>query len=142
MKIRKSLIIGVAVILLIGTVSVALIWRGERLAPIEQNRRQMFEQHATISEQARESFDQRYNRLPPESKATDELARALELKTSLTLVPRSDGGREARIDMPDKYARLILMWDNSGKSLGYAWEIQTPAANNVSWARYLATQDD
>lgn len=136
MKIRKPFIINIVVIILLIGLS-----HSECVDSIEQERRQTFEKHASISEQARQSFNDLYNQLSRDSKSPDKIALALELKKSLNLASRINGGLEARVMMPDRYSRLILMWDDSGNSMGYAWEIETPAANNVSWAKYLASNE-
>ncbi len=138
MNTNRLFVVAVAAVLLVGSVLTVLIWWGQRPDPSELARSQAFEQHAAICERARESFERRYGRLPPESRTADAIASALDLKPPLKMVPRSNGGHEARIEMPDKYSRLILMWDDGGHPQGYAWEIRTPAANNVSWAEHSA----
>ncbi len=142
MRTQRSLIVGlVAAILLVGSVFVALTWRVERLDPFEHERRETFERHAMISEQARASFEQLYNRLPRDARAPEDVAGALELDSPLPLAPRPDGGQEARVEMADKYSRLILMWDESGEPKGYAWEIDTPASDDVTWSKHHNATD-
>ena len=66
------------------------------------------------------------------------LAAELGLADTPPRESRPGGCYEARIELPDSYSRLIFMWTDDGSNGGYAWELATPASNNVSWAKHLA----
>jgi hypothetical protein len=143
MKTRKQLVLCTGVALtLIGIGLIPVWWQTKGISETEQQRRRVFEQHAAISENARQQFEELFTKLPRESRTPDVLASTLKLDKPLNLVSRSNGGKKARIEMPKTYSRLILSWDDAGNSRGFAWEIVTPAAGNASWARHIATQPD
>jgi hypothetical protein len=109
---------------------------------IERNRRSAFEQHAALSESARVDFDRKYNeRLTAGALSPASIAAALGAEDAPVL-KRTAGGEyeQTTIEVPTSYSRVIFSWDASGDADGYAWEMLTPAADNVSWAKHMAEQ--
>ncbi|HKK18123.1 MAG TPA: hypothetical protein VJ952_05525 [Opitutales bacterium] len=133
---KRTRIIAVAALLLM---IIAFFTREKEPSFLEVERQKAFQRHADTSNRARLDFGERYNRLSPEEKRADAIFQALDLPEPSSFKPISlrEGHHEAIVDLPDKYSRLILEWDTSGKPNGYAWEGVSPAANNVSWKAHL-----
>ncbi len=122
---------GLAAYLMIGT---------EGSGASERQRREAFERHAAISEQARHQFDRAYGEFLRADCTPESLAQHFGLLEAPQRIRRTNGGYEVRIELPREHSRLIMMWSNDDKRNGYAWEIMTPASNNVSWKQHLAAQ--
>lgn len=131
---HKRILIAGLVLLLIG---VGFLVHDDEPSFLEVERLKAFERHSEISEGGRQTFDARYQRLPPESKTPEAIARALELEEPLKLEPRPDGGHEAHINVEGRYAQLTLKWDAQGQPEGYTWEIQSHAVDSATWAKHL-----
>ena len=130
-------IIAVATCLIAFTFYLIVIKDADHLAD-DPGRSEAFERHAAASELAREEFDKLYKEHLHNNCTPAILADKLGLANTLQRESRSDGGYEVRIELPDSYSRLIFMWASDGSNNGYAWEIVSPAANNVSWAEHMA----
>lgn len=106
----------------------------------EQLRQETFRRHAALSEQAREAFDQAYDGSLRTHCTPESLAEHFGLSEAPRRTSRASGGYEMRIELPKLYSRLIMMWSDDDQPTGYAWEIMTPASNNVTWDRHRAAQ--
>ena len=104
----------------------------------DPRRSEAFEHHAAVSELACQEFDKLYEEHLHSNCTPAILAEELGLAYIPQRESRSDGGYEVRIELPDSYSRLIFFWAADGSRNVYAWEIVSPAANNVSWAEHMA----
>lgn len=107
----------------------------------DPQRSEAFSRHAAISERARKEFDKLHEEHLRNNCTPDILAEKLGLAYIPQRESRTDGGYEVRIELPNSYSRLIYIWAADGSTKVYAWEIVSPAANNVSWAEYRENLD-
>lgn len=127
---------GIAVLLVVGFI----LW-GEEPGFVEVERLKAYERHAERSERNREYFEERYQRLSPELKTKGAIFQALGLPQPASVAPHVDGGQAASIALPDKYSRLILVWDAAGEVREFDWKIDSPASDQASWQQHLDSFD-
>ena len=116
--------------------------RSPQIDSAERQRREAFEQHAAMSESARADFDRKYTKLSTaRTLLPADIAAALGVRDAPVL-KRTEDGTDGRtiIELPSSFSRVVVSWDASGKADGYAWELVSPAGNNVSWKEHMAEQ--
>ena len=132
---HKGILIVCSLLLLVGLGF--LLIKEDKPSFLEMEMKRAFQRHAAIFHRARLEFGEFYNEINRESGAVELIEKRFCLKEPLVLKPRPQGGYGAQVDLPEKYARLNLFWDDTRELVGYAWELDSPAWNPVEWRNYL-----